>query len=179
MLRSRNTERIFLLGVIVIMVVLFNSLFAVLERGFDDVPQRLANGTMVNLNDENAAQRFKTVLQRGFYFEDPRDVELITSVVSQQIGTGETVIDNIGELNKSKYNVNAEQAFLSGGESFKKRVEVSRAQLGFSDDDSVLFAQEKKAPVSLPSENHLSLGSHKISGIIKNRDQHPVTGVLV
>ena len=142
--RSRNSERLWLLAITLVLTFLFYSLFTVLQRDFAEVPQRLSNGTMINLNDENPGQRLKNLLQTSFYFEDPKDIELIGSVVTQQINKDGDVIDNIGELNKSKYNVEAEQAFALGGESFKKRVQVSRLQLGFSGDDSLRFEQEKK-----------------------------------
>jgi cell division protein FtsW (lipid II flippase) len=177
--RSRNNERLWLLAITLVLTFLFYSLFTVLQRDFAEVPQRLSNGTMINLNDENPGQRLKNLLQTSFYFEDPKDIELIGSVVTQQINQDGDVIDNIGELNKSKYNVDAGQAFALGGESFKKRVQVSRMQLGFSGDDSLRFEQEKKAPPSLPAANNIGLGNHAIRGEIKNREGKPVAGVLV
>ena len=177
--RSRNSERLWLLAITLVLTFLFYSLFTVLQRDFAEVPQRLSNGTMINLNDENPGQRLKNLLQTSFYFEDPKDIELIGSVVTQQINKDGDVIDNIGELNKSKYNVEAEQAFALGGESFKKRVQVSRLQLGFSGDDSLRFEQEKKAPPPLPAANNIGLGNHTISGEIKNREGKSVAGVLV
>lgn len=133
------------MAITIVLALLFYSLFDVLQRGFAEVPQRLANGTMINLNDELPGQRIKTLLERGFYFEDPKDVQFISSVVTQKM-TGGEAIDNIGELNKAKYNVDAERAFVLGGESFKKRVQVSRMQLGFSGDDTLRYIQEKTAP---------------------------------
>ncbi|HEU4632706.1 MAG TPA: FtsW/RodA/SpoVE family cell cycle protein [Flavisolibacter sp.] len=142
------------------------------------MPQRLANGTMINLNENNPGQRIKMLLEKGFYFEDPRDVQFISSVVTRQMNSNET-IDNIGELNKSKYNVDAEQAFAQGGESFKKRVQVSRMQLGFSGVDTLRFVQEKSAPPRLPATNQLGLGTYAINGLIKSKEGQPVSGVLV
>src|SRR3569833_3973563 len=100
--KSRIKERIWLLCITVVLVLLFNTLFKVQAKDFDEVPQRLADGSMVNLNEENASQHLKTLLEKGFYFEDPNDVQLISSVVSQRLNYGD-VIDIIGELNKSIY----------------------------------------------------------------------------
>jgi cell division protein FtsW (lipid II flippase) len=176
---TRNKERIVLLAVTAVLTFLFYSLFAVLERNFAEVPQRLSNGTMINLNDENPGLRLKNLLQKGFYFEDPRDIQMIGSAVTQQINNDGEVIDNIGELNKSKYNVDAEQAFALGGESFKRRVQLSRMQLGFSGDDTLRFVQEKTAPPPLSANNNIGLGNHTINGTIKNKESQPVSGVLV
>ena len=175
---TRNKERIVLLAITIVLTFLFYSLFTVLQRNFAEVPQRLANGTMINLNENNPGQRIKMLLEKGFYFEDPRDVQFISSVVTRQMNSNET-IDNIGELNKSKYNVDAEQAFAQGGESFKKRVQVSRMQLGFSGVDTLRFVQEKSAPPRLPATNQLGLGTYAINGLIKSKEGQPVSGVLV
>ncbi len=82
--------------------------------------QRLGDGTMVNLNDNNTDQRIRNLLEKGFYFEDPKDVQLVYSTIAQGRSNTDEAIDNIGELNKAKYNVNAEEAFTKGGESYKK-----------------------------------------------------------
>ena len=174
---TRNIERLWLLAVSIIMVVLFYTLYSVLKRDFEEVPQRLVNGSMINLTDENAGQRLNQLLTRGFYFEDPKDIRLISTVVAQRLTTGD--IDNIGELNKSKYNVNADEAYATGGESFKKRVETSRRLLGFSGDDSLRFQQERTHPPQLPSDTKVGLGEHSIKGIIRAKDGNKAAGVLV
>jgi cell division protein FtsW (lipid II flippase)/cell division protein FtsI/penicillin-binding protein 2 len=132
---------------------------------------------MINLTDENAGQHLNQLLTRGFYFEDPKDIRLTSTVVAQRLTTGD--IDNIGELNKSKYNVNADEAYATGGESFKKRVETSRRLLGFSGDDSLRFQQERTNPPQLPSVTKVGLGEHSIKGTIKNKEGNAVAGVLV
>ena len=116
------------------------------------------------------------VLQAGIargtfylYFEDKRDIELASTIISQRLNTSEAVIDNIGELNKQKYAIEAEQAFAQGGDSYKKRVQLSNSLLGFTGPDSVRFQQEKTAPPQLPSENQVGLGKYSIDGKIKNR----------
>jgi cell division protein FtsW (lipid II flippase) len=176
---SRIKERIGLIGITIILLLLFNSLFTVLKRDFSDIPARVEQGTIVNLNDGSPGQRLKQVLEKGFYFEDPRDIQLISSIVSQRLNPEDNIIDNIGELNKSKYNVNADEAYASGGESFKKRVEVSRKLLGFTGADSLRFDQERTTPPSLASTVNISLGTHTISGTIRNANALKVRGVLV
>ncbi|MEO6732544.1 MAG: FtsW/RodA/SpoVE family cell cycle protein [Ferruginibacter sp.] len=175
---SRNIERIFLLIISVVFALLFYQLFAVLKKDFVEVPRRIAEGTMMNVNDSKPGDRIKTLLTRGFYFKDNRDIELISSVIEKEYILHPGLTDNIGELNKSKYYINADEAYSKGGESFKKRVKVSRALLGFSENDTTLFDQEKTNPIKVPSANALGMGQHKISGVIKNSEQ-PVANVLV
>ncbi|MCW3108257.1 MAG: cell cycle protein, partial [Segetibacter sp.] len=176
---SRNLERFFLFVLSIVMIVLFYQLFSVLKLDFADVSKRLANGTMMNLNDDKPGERIKTLLQKGFYFRDNRDINLISNVVENGRRNTEGLIDNIGELNKSKYNVNLENAWSRGGEVFKKRVQVEKSLLGFSDADTALFEQERRKPLQLPSVNSLNMGNGSITGIVQKGEKIPVQGVLV
>ncbi len=177
--RGRGLERIFLLMIAIVMGFLFLDLFTVLKRDFKEVPQRLRDGSMVNLNEANPDRRIRDLLQRGYYLEDVRDIELIRSVVAQRLNTTEDNIDNIGELNKSKYNVNADQAFTQGGESYKKRVIASRSLLGYSGPDSALFIRERTSPVVLNATNNAALGKNSITTTIIDKEESSVPGVLV
>ncbi|MDB5231516.1 MAG: cell cycle protein [Chitinophagaceae bacterium] len=178
-LKERRLERFFLLASALVLALLFFKLSTVLKRDFVNVDQRLANGTMINLNDEKPAEQFKVLLQKGLYFQDPKDINLASAVVGEHIGKSESEIDNFGELNKKIYNINADRALTEGGESYKKRVLFSRTLLGFTGDDSVKYELEKKSPPQLPSSNNIGLGNNQISGTIKNKDDQPVNGVMV
>src|SRR3954452_22489268 len=158
-IRARNTERFFLLILSTVMLVLFYQLFQVLQADFPDVAKRLAEGTMMNLNDEKPGDHIKTLLRKGFYFKDPKDIELIGKAVVNGRKSDKEVIDNVGELNKSSYYVNTDEAWTKGGEVFKKRVQVERSLLGFTDADSVLFQREKTKPQPLPPVNNLTMGN--------------------
>jgi cell division protein FtsW (lipid II flippase) len=174
---SRWKERIFLLLISVLFVFLFFRLYTVLQQRFTDVDKRLQDGTMVNLNDKDPALQIKNLLTKGYYFDDKRDIDLITNTVANNISTGQK-IDNIGELNKRKYFIVADDAFEKGGTSFKSRVNASRSLLGYTGDDSVRFVQERKAPAQIPQVTDVAMGGHSISGIITSQKQ-PVAGVLV
>lgn len=172
----RKKERIFLLLAGILLALLFVRLFNVLQQNFTDVDKRLADGTMVNLNADHPAQRFKNLLQKGYYFEDQRDIDLIESTIANKSIAGK--FDNIGALNKQQFNVNADEAFRDGGKSFKQRVQVSRTLLGYTGDDSLRFNQELAHPPALPSENDLALSGYTISGTIESKSE-PVAGVLI
>ncbi len=176
---SRNTERIFLLLITVLMAVLFYKLFTALKRDFADVPKRLRDGTVMNLNADKPGERIRILLNKGFYFHDKRDIDLVSSVVANGQNNVEGIIDNIGELNKSKYNVSTEEAYLRGGEEFKKRVKVERALIGFTDEDSSLYERERRKPAPLPVGNNLAMGTGTIKGAVLKAGEIPVPGVLV
>lgn len=177
--QGRGLERGALAVIAIVLGFLFYSLFTVHTRDFATVPQRLADGTMVNLNSDKVDQRLKVLLQKGFYFEDSRDIDIVTTAVAKGLLSNEDVIDNIGELNKSRYNVAADEAYKNGGESFSRRAKLSRSLIGFSDVDSNRFAQERSSPPTLPATVSLGLGKHAINGAIKNREGAVVAGVLV
>ena len=172
-------ERTFLLLISALIAFLFFKLYTFLEKDFEEVPKRISEGSMINLNDPDPGTNIKLLLLKGFYFEDPKDVELVRTVIGQRLNTGEGEIDNIGELNKRKYDVEAEQAFTLGGESFKKRVILSRSLLGYNGADSVRFLQERTSPPQLPAINNIGLGAHDISGTVYNIHGKPLPGVLL
>ncbi len=177
--KGRKSESVFLLLISAVMGLLFFYLYGVLQRDFKDVSSRLSAGTMLNLNSKNAGEEISTVLKKGYYFEDRKDITLIGSVVSKGLNPSDKAVDNIGELNKRKYFVDADDAYIRGGQSFRRRVGSSRSLLGFTGDDSIAFAQEKSNPKTLPKVTNVQLGKHSISGRIKNREKEPVSGVLV
>ena len=176
---SRNIERIFLLLITIVMGMLFFKLFTVLKRDFADVPTRLRNGTIMNLNDDKPGERIKVLLSKGFYFHDKADINLVSSAVAAGRNKTEGTIDNIGELNKSKYNVSTDEAYLHGGEEFKKRVRVERSLIGFTDEDSLFYEKERRKPAPLLSVNNIAMGRGVISGAVFNAAEAPVPGVLV
>ena len=150
-----------------------------MKKDFADVPKRMADGTMMNLNDEKPDEHLKVLLEKGFYFKDPKDINLVSQTVNDNYKPGNETIDNIGELNKSKYNVSTETAEKQGGEVFKKRVKIEKALLGFTDADSSLFEQELRQPMQVSSANKLEMGDGMISGTIKTKAKQIVPGVLV
>ena len=149
LIRRRNLERIFLLLIAGVLAFLFTKLFTILKQDFETVPKRLADGSMINLNESNPGERIRRLLTTGFYFEDPRDIQLASQIVTQGFITSTEPIENIGALNKRLFNVSTELAYAQGGESYKKRALLSRALIGFAGDDSLRFAQEKSNPPPL------------------------------
>ena len=174
---NRNTERWFLLFATILLSLFFFRLYTVLQTRFADVDARLKDGTMINLNAKNPAASIRHLLEKGYYFDDKRDIDLIEATVAGALKPGEQ-IDNVGELNKRRFDISADEAYAKGGESFKSRVEASRSLLGYTGDDSLRFHQEVKNPPQLPTINDLKLGSHSMSGSIFSKDV-PVPGVLV
>ncbi len=176
---GRGMERFFLTLIATVLGLLFYNLYTQLNKDFAEVPQRISDGSMINLNSPAADKALAVLLQKGYYFEDQRDINVIAGSVAKGLAATENEIDNIGELNKGLYNVTAEEAYAKGGESFRKRVVLSRALLGFSGEDSVRFEQEKTAPPPLPATVNVSLGEGNINGAVIDATEVGVSGVLV
>ena len=174
---SRLSERIFLLLITCVLALLFYKLYTIEQRNFTDVESRLSDGTMVNLNAKDPAVQMGTLLEKGYYFDDKKDIDLIQTTITQAIQPGQK-FDNIGDLNKKRFDVNADEAFTNGGASFKKRVFASRTLLGYNGDDSIRFIQEKNNPPQLPQAVDAELGNQAISGSVLNKKE-PVAGVLI
>ena len=177
-LNNRKLERLCLLLIAVIMGLLFWKMFAVLQRDFAEVDARIENGTMINLNNNRIAETLPGLLKKGLYFEDPKDIALIANTVVAAKDTS-LAMDNIGELNKKRYNVNAEEAFAKGGKSFKRRVELSRNLLGFSENDSISFERERKHPLSVTAQNNVNLGKYTVTAKIVSGGGQAIAGALV
>jgi cell division protein FtsW (lipid II flippase) len=176
---NRNTERIFLLLITIIMSTLFYKMYLVLNADFAEVASRLQQGTMINLNDPHPAQNMQLLLQKGRYFRDEKDIDLISSTFEKARLKDSASIDNTGDLNKNKYSISAETALQLGGESFKKRVFAERIQLGFTDDDNAVFVSQQKDPSSVVSVNNLQMGKYGVSGVIRAAGNIPVSNVIV
>ncbi|MEO6488446.1 MAG: FtsW/RodA/SpoVE family cell cycle protein [Ferruginibacter sp.] len=176
MFKNRNLERSCLLLISIIMALLFWKLFSVLKKDFTEVNNRTENGTMINLNHNRSVENVSNLLSKGMYFEDPKDISVIASTVASDTLSQ---LDNIGELNKRKYFVNADEAFLEGGRSLKRRVTLSRNLLGFSENDSITFEKERLHPLPVGSETNIGLGAYNITGKINDQQGKPTAGVLI
>ncbi|WP_316798363.1 FtsW/RodA/SpoVE family cell cycle protein [Pedobacter frigidisoli] len=174
---SRSRERIFILAIGLVLALFFYQLYSVIQTRFAEVAPRLKAGTMVNLNAANPAANIKSLLKKGYYFEDPRDVDLIEKTIASATESKQD-LDNIGEINKRRYFLLADEAFRNGGQSFKARVLASRALLGYTGDDSLTFAREQRNPAQYAATVNVGLGAHRINGKIRENDQ-AVQGVLV
>ena len=174
---SRKKERLFLALIGFVLVLLFGRLYYIEQKNFTDVDKRLQDGTMVNLNAKNPAKNVRALLERGYYFEDKRDIDLIEKVIADGVTAG-SKFENIGELNKKRYNINADTAMSQGGKSFQQRVVVSRSLLGYTGDDSLRFVEERIKPPVLPAVTDVGLSGSSISGQVFEK-KAPVAGVLM
>jgi cell division protein FtsW (lipid II flippase) len=174
---GRKQERLFLLLISILLAVLFISLFGVLQGRMKETDNRLKQGTVVNLNSPDPAKAIKPLLINGYYLDDLKDIDLISQVVKTQAVAGQ-VFSSIGDLNKRRFAIPADEAAQHGGVSFKNRVAVSRSLLGFTGADSGRFDQEKNNPPVLPAVRDLGLGDAVIKGVVVYKGK-PVAGVLL
>ena len=110
-IRRRNLERIFLLLIGTVLTFLFMKLFAILELDFENTPKRLADGSIINLNAGKPGEQIRSLLTRGYYFEDPKDINLASAYVTQGFVNNPEPMENIGALNKKQFNIPTEIAY--------------------------------------------------------------------
>ena len=177
-INRRNIEFFLLLIAGLSIGGLFLRLYHATEKELADVPGRLQDGSMVNLDGHDLTNGIHRLLSAGYYLEDPRDVQLATNTMVEGLNkTGP--IDNLGTLNKSAFSIPVETAALQGGPYYQKRARLAYQVIGFSGPDSVFLISEKKSPQPLPAVNNLESGNGSIKGEIKQRDGSPAAGVLV
>src|SRR6476469_3590247 len=121
---NRNLERFFIVAIGVVLTLFFFRLYQRNQQQFAEVPQRLKDGTMVNLNAPQAAEQIRALLTKGHYFGDAKDISFASAAVAKGLAA-KPQMDNIGELNKRDFNVNAGEALAQGGESYRKRPQLS------------------------------------------------------
>lgn len=172
----RNQERLFLGLIALLLLILFIRLFGVLQERMKAVDKGLIEGTIVNLNAPEPGKAVEALLARGYYLDDPADRKLIGAEITAK--TNGEPFTNIGDLNKRKFNVVADEAAATGGISFKKRVAVSRSLLGFSGADEARFAEELNNPPALLAVKDLASGDGQIKGEVLTHGD-PVPGVLL
>ena len=177
--KSRKIERFFLFLLTIILGLLFYNLFSVQQLNLKEVQSRLQDSSIMNLNAPHPEEQIRAVMRKGNYFQDEKDIELVSTVLSAGLKKSAGTIDNVGELNKRLYNINADDAYRIGGTSFKSRVDVSRLLLGFTDKDSGLYQKEKNHPEVLPSQTNAGIGNGTITGNINITEDQAATGVMV
>ncbi len=175
---ARNLERLFLICIGAVLTLFFFRLYERNQQQAAEVTSRLKDGTMVNVNAPGAAERIRTLLAKGYYFGDAKDIAFAGTAVAKGLSAAPQM-DNIGELNKRAFNVSATDALLQGGESYRKRAQLSRYLIGFTYEDSALYAQESKAPPPYPASVDVGMGGKSISGIVQTAEGPPAHGVLV
>jgi cell division protein FtsW (lipid II flippase) len=175
--RNRQKERLFIGLLSVVLLLLFFKLFGVLQQRLKGTEQKLAKGTIVNLNSPNPEKGVMRVLSQGNYDLDARDIAYIGTILKDRLHS-EEAFENIGELNKRKYYVSAEEAYAKGGESFKKRALLSRSLLGYDEENGIDFIKERTNPKDFPAVLDLHAGAYHISGEILDQGT-AVPGVLV
>ncbi|MEJ5960978.1 FtsW/RodA/SpoVE family cell cycle protein [Pedobacter immunditicola] len=173
----RRKERLFIGLLSVVLLLFFFNLFGVLQDRLAGTDKQLANGSIINLNGPDPINDIRRVLTTGNYDLDRRDVAYIGSVLENRLQSGEE-FENIGELNKRAYYVPAEQAYVNGGQSFKKRALLSRTLLGYDDENGINYQQEKSNPKAHPAITDLQAGEYQISGELLDEGK-AIPGVLV
>jgi cell division protein FtsW (lipid II flippase) len=181
-LGARSLERVFLVLAGIMLSLLFIRLFQIERTNLKEVDKRLSEGSMVNLNAPQQGEHIRSLLQTRYYLEDPADIDYASRAVANGFSdpaNGGAPIDNIGELNKDRFDVSATDAWIKGGDSYKKRAKLSRYLIGFTYEDSLLYDREQRSPSPFTPTVDAAMGKARIGGTVFTKADQPDPGVLV
>ena len=170
----RRKERILLIAATLIILVMAWGYYRNIKPNLENAEKGYAEKSMLNLNGSMDEKVLLKILSELDYFGDPVYERFLANRLKMKLQ--EKSLDNLGELNKRFFCVNAQEMAKEGGETGATRYLISATELGL---DSALVAK-------LPS---LQLGSEKavmpensgisITGNVENDKNAPVAGVLV
>ncbi len=155
-----------------VMIIAYLTLSANQSKYLDGVEAALESGEAMVLDastDSVALAEF--FVRKGYY--SGRDAEFIAGSIARPLNKG-IVPQNLGELNKRSFRVEAEDAYSRGGEIMRSLVERSRGDLGWSDKIESIYNSE-----SIPDSLNAVSGDTKLKVQVKAEDDSPVEGVLV
>ncbi len=144
-----TTERGYLLGATVLLLLLFAKLYVNLQPALDQTEGDYAAGAAVNLQSGLRATAIRNLLLEGNYVTDPRDAALIADSLPVKLQRNDQP-DNLGAINKRAFAIRVPKTWRSpiGGTDFQSRLRVSRQLTGF---DSLLYVRELNQPRPYPS----------------------------
>lgn len=100
---------------------------------FSDVEHDIASGRTLLLDRTVRPDSVRRLLLDGGYLEDPADATLISTWLAERIATDGTP-ENLGELNRPNFKLNARSAYGQGGERIRARVKADFRNLGMDEE---------------------------------------------
>ena len=169
-----SSERGYLLGATILLVLLFGRLYVNRQPALDQIERDYAAGTKLNLQPGLRADGLRQVLKRGNYLTDSLDIALIADSLPPKLSR-QGAPDNLGAINKRAFAIRTPLAWQSqiGGVDFQSRLRISRQQIGF---DSLLYERERQRPQ--PYSSRVGEGGIQIGGRVLDESQ-PMAGVLI
>ena len=173
-----SSERGYLLGATVLLLLLFTRLYVNRQPALDAATQDYTAGTKLNLQPGLRGDAIQRLLRQGNYLTDPRDITLVADSLPAKLRLSGTP-DNVGTINKRAFALRTPVAWQSpvGGADFQSRLRASRQQIGF---DSVLYNRELNRPRPYPST--VGGGGLQLSGQVLDNspdNPRPLANVLV
>ncbi|MHB9055391.1 MAG: FtsW/RodA/SpoVE family cell cycle protein [Paludibacteraceae bacterium] len=174
-MQGRTREFILMAAVSGILVLLALAYFVNIEPGLKEAETGYSSGTIINLDGNFKPDKLKELLSKGDYFADTQYENFVAWQLKDKVNTANGSVSNLGELNKSAFQVNAVKMDESGGELGKSRYLFSATELGY---DELPPAEAIK---NLTSNKQVSeqRSRIKIYGKVKTVDKKPVSGVVV
>ncbi len=178
---SRNTERLLLLFVTVIIAVMAFYYFNHAKESFEKTNEGYENGSVLNLSVPLSLNAIQKLYGSGGYFADQNYAQFIAVKLKERVDA-QNRLPNLGALNKTPLLLEADAFLKSGTESGNLRFINALAYLGM---DSALYHQEQSAPQPHPSVVRVGkqLSGININGSVhlRSKEEHTsdAQGVLI
>lgn len=147
-LYPRNTERLLLAFVTLIIGVMVLSWYSHVKEDFAGADAGYVKGAVINLEAPLNDELVRKAFVKGGYFTDQHYISFITRNLKEKVDKVQH-LPNLGALNKRPLLLKATGFLETGSESGKLRFINSLAHLGM---DSALYAQETAQPREYPAE---------------------------
>ena len=163
-LYARNTERLLLAFVTVIIATMVVSFYFNIKEELTKAGEGYANGSVINLSAPLNTDNVKSAFKKGGYFTDQNYITFVANNLKAKVDQ-EKRLPNLGALNKKPLLLKATDFLETGSESGKLRFINSLAHIGL---DSALYAQEKTKSATYPSKVKVgeSLSGVDLSGSV-------------
>ena len=174
-MRSRSSELILMTAVTAILIVMASYYYIRTKTELNLVSKAYTEGSVVNLDGNFKPEQVKELLSKGDYFSDTEYENFVVNRLKEKINAVNGTMDNLGELNKFAFQVNALNMNEYGGDLGKSRYLFSATELGLDE-----LPSDEKCKNLLPNgKNSETETKIKISGKIKDTSDKAVAGVVV
>ena len=177
--------------VAVLMIIGFVSIKNAHQDYFRQVEQAYSDHQALNLKKGVRAEELKAFIIRKGYAESTEDAAFIARHIAQRLHEGEQM-KNLGALNTPAFRCKAAEAEMQGGDELRRRVENSRAALGWNETVQNYYEKQSVASTSTQQEGGATLTVSvveedttqygfftRIWNTLTGRHRKPVQGTLV
>lgn len=169
----RQTERISLLAVSVVLIVAFLILFNNRKDLFQEVEQGYKDNSVALIRKGVDKEKLATLLLVRNYISDALDAQVIAEQLELKLDQG-AALPNLGALNLDRFRVEASLLDSMGGAGLKNRVWASQQALLYTPLIEQMYQQ-----VLPPNQCRVGMGTLQITVKVVDKEQNNQEGVIV